>query len=644
MSRKDAEANSSEINQQQPSKFRKVLRVAIVASLVMGLGYSLKGLVGTPEAIAQSTSAHQTKSATKTAPTEPRSFGPQHDVMAIVNGKDISRTDLATACVERHGETVLEGFVNKRLIEHHCNKRGIKITNADIEVEVDRMAKRFKLGREQWFELLKNQRGITESEYKRDILWPTVALRKLAADDLVPSEEEIKKAYEARYGASIQARLLVVSDSAKAAEIQRELIARPNEFPRLAMQHSEDVNSASIGGLIQPIFRHSGSPKIERAAFALNPGEISGIIEANGQFAILKCEGRNPPRQVAMEEVRSQLSESIRDQKLRGEAEQLFAKLQSTATIRNVYNDSKLRSMMPGIVATVNGEQITMKELGKECLERFGEETLQVEISQMLLRQELKRANLSISQQDLQSEIEHAAELAGVVGPSGKPDLGQWVKMAMEEQQVSEAIYYRDSVWPSAALKKLTSGRVSVTDQDLEKGFEANYGKRVRCRAIVLDDLRRAQEVWAKARENQSIEHFGDLAEQYSIEPSSRSLRGEVPPIRRNGGQPQLEEAAFALAEGDLSGIVQAGDKFLVLKCEGYTQPLDINLEEVREILTQDILEKKTRIAMSEEFGRIQSRARIDNYLAGTSQAPAKKTQQANRKRDGAVQTTSGQR
>ena len=645
MARKDAEANSHQSIQETTSRSRRVIRIAALALLVAGIGYSLKGLIGTPEAIAQSSQSEASKPATPREPTsnEPRSFGPQHDVMAIVNGKDISRKQLATACVERHGETVLEGLVNKRLIEHHCTKRGIKITDADIEAEVDRMAKRFKLGREQWFELLMNQRGISENEYKRDILWPTVALRKLAADDLVPSDEEVRKAYEARYGASIQARLLVVSDGDKAAELLREAKARPTEFARLAMQHSEDVNSASIGGLIQPIFRYSGSPLIERAAFGLKPGEISDIVESNGQYAILKCEGRNPPRQVPMAQVRSELSESIRDQKLRGEAEKLFEKLQSTATIRNVYNDPKLRSMMPGVVATVNGVQITMKELGNECLERFGDETLQIEISQLLLRQELKRADLNVSQQDLQAEIEHAAMLAGVVGPSGKPDLGQWIKMATSEQQVSESIYYRDSVWPSAALKKLTSGRVTVTDEDLEKGFEANYGRRVRCRAIVLDNLRRAQEVWAKARENQSMEHFGDLAEEYSIEPSSRSLRGEVPPIRRNGGQPQLEEAAFALVEGELSGIVQAGDKFLVLKCEGYTEPLDINLEEVRKILTEDILEKKTRIAMSEEFGRIQSKARIDNYLAGTSQAPAKKTQQASRKRDGSVQRTSGQ-
>jgi parvulin-like peptidyl-prolyl isomerase len=180
----------------------------------------------------------------------------------------------------------------------------------------------------------------------------------------------------------------------------------------------------------------------------------------------------------------------------------------------------------------------------------------------------------------------------------------------------------RDSVWPSTALKKLTNGTIQVTNEDLQKGFEANYSERVRCRAIVLPNMRRAQEIWAKARQNNSMDYFGDLAAENSIEPSSKSLRGEVPPIRKFGGQPQLEEVAFNLKPGELSGIIQLADKFVILKCEGRTQPVEVNPKEVHDILYQDIFEKKLRMAMSEKFDDIKSKARIDNFLAGTSQSP----------------------
>ncbi len=178
---------------------------------------------------------------------------------------------------------------------------------------------------------------------------------------------------------------------------------------------------------------------------------------------------------------------------------------------------------------------------------------------------------------------------------------------ATQEQGVTKEQYIRDSVWPSAALKKLTGSTIQVTKDDIQKGFEANYSERVRCRAIVLPNMRKAQEVWAKARQNTSMDYFGDLAAEYSIEPSSKSLRGEVPPIRRFGGQPQLEDVAFELKPGELSGIIQLGDKFVILKCEGRTKPVEVNLQEVQEILHQDIFEKKLRMAMSEKFDDIHS-------------------------------------
>jgi parvulin-like peptidyl-prolyl isomerase len=277
---------------------------------------------------------------------------------------------------------------------------------------------------------------------------------------------------------------------------------------------------------------------------------------------------------------------------------------------------------MPGVVATVNGEQVAYSELAEACLLRFGERVLEVEISHLLLHQALTKANLTVTEADLNAEMAHAAKLAGVVDANGQPDLQKWIQMATEEQGVTKDQYLRDSVWPSAALKRLTSSTIEIKQDDLQKGFEANYSERVRCRAIVLANMRRAQEVWGKARQNPSMDYFGDLAEEYSVEPTTKSLRGEVPPIRRFGGQPQLEEVAFELQPGEISGIIQLGDKFVILKCEGRTEPVDVNLQDVQQVLYQDIYEKKLRMAMNDKFDEIRSQARIDNFLAGTSQAP----------------------
>jgi parvulin-like peptidyl-prolyl isomerase len=578
----------------------------------------------------------------------PRPGRPQHDVMAIVNGKDISRKDLTDACVRRYGEDVLESLVNKKLITNHCAKRGITVTNDELTAEIDRMAKRFQLGREQWLAMLEKERGVTAQEYARDIVWPTLALRKLADSQLQVTQQEIERAYQQEYGEMVRVRIIAVADAEKAKQLHSQVSAQPVEFARLAIENSEDVGSASVGGMIQPIRHHMGDASLEAAAFALQPGQISDIIPAAGQFVIMKCDERIAPRNVPIDQVQNQIVERIKDEKLREAAHTLFGQLQQTATIQNVYNDAQLRQTMPGVVALVNGDRITMQELGAECLLRHGEEVLETEISRLLLTQAIEAASATVTQADIDAEMRHAAELAGVVDGNGDADIKAWIKAVTEEEGITEDQYYADSLWPSAALKKITAADVKVTEEDIRKAYEANFGERVRCRAIVLGTMRRAQEVWDKARKNPAPEYFGDLAEEYSIEPTSKALRGEVPPLGRHGGQPQLEEVAFQLQEGQLSGIIQVADKFVILRCEGRTNPESIGVDEddVRDELYRDIYEKKLRIAMSQKFEEINERARVDNYLAGTSHAPndPKAGELGAVRQDTAVQPTAGVR
>jgi hypothetical protein len=173
------------------------------------------------------------------------------------------------------------------------------------------------------------------------------------------------------------------------------------------------------------------------------------------------------------------------------------------------------------------------------------------------------------------------------------------------------------------SLKKLVGG-VPVLQDDLDKAFAATFGPRCKCRVIVLDNQRRAQEVWQLARQNPTLENIGNLAETYSVDPTTKSLRGEVSPIRRWGGQPALEREAFTLKPGELSGVVQVADRFMVLFCEGYTEPAQVSFAEVRDELHADLFEKKQRIEMARYFTHLRESAAIDNLLAGTSQSPTR--------------------
>jgi hypothetical protein len=185
--------------------------------------------------------------------------------------------------------------------------------------------------------------------------------------------------------------------------------------------------------------------------------------------------------------------------------------------------------------------------------------------------------------------------------------------------------YREEAVWPSTALK-LLAGDVKVTDDDIKRGFEANYGPKAEVRVIVFDNQRRAQEVWQKTRTNPSIEFFGKLAEEYSIEPASRANQGRVPPIRQYGGQPELQDEVFKhMKPGQISGVIQMADKYVIVYLENFTKPIDISMAEAKSFIYEDVHEKKLRLQMANEFDRIKDDSRIDNYLTGASQSPKPK-------------------
>ena len=275
----------------------------------------------------------------------------------------------------------------------------------------------------------------------------------------------------------------------------------------------------------------------------------------------------------------------------------------------------------PGVAALVNGQPIPLDAVRQTCVDRHGSDVLEVLITRTLLRQALERARQEVSQADIDAEIARAADIMGFRRPDGSIDTAGWLERVTREQKIPIRHYLDDIVQPTVALKKLV-GNVPVSQDDLDKAFAATFGPRARCRVIVLDNQRRAQEVWQLARRTPTVEMIGELAERYSVDPTSRTLRGEVPPIQRHGGQPALEREAFALKPGELSGVVQIADRFLVLFCEGYTEPSRVDFAEVRDELYEDIHEKKQRIEMARHFSHLRESATIDNFLAGTSQAP----------------------
>lgn len=632
MTRKDASGTPQ-------SKWRLRLSMVVGVLVIAGVCMLAKSFWGPGSATAQGRNSGRRNTQARTARnTNPRGGRPEavrpaanNNLAAIVNGESLTRAYLAKEAIRRHGKDVIESLVNRSLIKIACQQRGVKITKEDVDKEIQRTASKFGLSPSAYIRLLDREKGISPLKLKQEVVWPLLALRQLAKAEIRVTPQEIQQAIESEYGPKVKVRMIAVRSLDKARQILAVVQKDPAKFGDVAKNHSEDRNSASAWGFIPPIRKHVGVKELEQVAFALEKGQISRIVKIGDQHIILKCEqpiaGSTIPNKHRAK-IEAQLADRMRDRKLRAAAAKLFKRLQDEAKVVNVYNDPRLRSQMPGIAASINGRHISMRELGNECIKRFGLDVLEGEINRKILNQALTRRRGKVTRSDLDEEILRAADLYAFHKPDGSPDMNAWLENIKKEGGAID-IYIEDAVWPSVALKILVRGNnsVKVTEEDLRKSFEANFGERVNVLAVVLTNQRQAQKVWGLARDNPTDRFFGELAHEYSAEPTSRANYGKVPPIRMYGGQPLMEKEAFRMKPGDISGILSSGNKFIILRCLGRTKPVVKDFKAVKAELTRDILEKKMRVAMAKEFDRLKKSAQIQNLIDPTqSQAGTRRT------------------
>jgi peptidyl-prolyl cis-trans isomerase D len=122
------------------------------------------------------------------------------------------------------------------------------------------------------------------------------------------------------------------------------------DFAEVAKQVSED-SSASAGGDLGTFGRGVMVPPFETAAFALEPGQISEIVESPFGFHIIKLEEKFPERTDTLETVRPTIVNAIQQQQARGIAlkkvEDAHERLLDGAPIGQIATDNNIALQEP---------------------------------------------------------------------------------------------------------------------------------------------------------------------------------------------------------------------------------------------------------------------------------------------------------
>ena len=313
---------------------------------------------------------------------------------------------------------------------------------------------------------------------------------------------------------------------------------------------------------------------------------------------------------------------------------QSFYAEQASAPTENDAGTARISGLQNGdqSLARVNGIDISYNEIASESFSRVGLEVLDSVINREIIKQEVQKRGITISEAEVRQEVARIAKQVNL-------PVDAWYQMLRTERNVSPVQYQRDVVWPKLALEKLAGTEVSVTDQEMQRAFIRDYGPRVRCKMIMMDNLRRADDLLQKVRKDSG--NFEKYAREFSVEPHSRALGGSFPPIHRYSSNKTLEDAAFALKPGEISGLIPMGTRrYAILKCEGLTQPIVSQIEEVSVDLKESLVKEKIQNRVTQVFNAIKKNARVDNYLTRQSTG----TKAASASSSGQIVPTSGTR
>ena len=219
---------------------------------------------------------------------------------------------------------VLEELVDERLITSAAEQNGLaEVTTKEIDLEIERQfgyrstpqvpeptpltdtlaltptpppptREDFERSYTSFLSYLKTEARLSQ-DYFRQVIRASLIRERM---EKFIGEREIKPVAE-----QVHARHILVGTREEAENILYRL-EKGEDFTQLAEELSEDTTTKDKGGDLGWFPRGRMITEFEEAAFSLKPGEISGVVETQFGFHIIKVEERDEERELEQEELR----------------------------------------------------------------------------------------------------------------------------------------------------------------------------------------------------------------------------------------------------------------------------------------------------------------------------------------------------
>jgi foldase protein PrsA len=308
------------------------------------------------------------------------------------------------------------------------------------------------------------------------------------------------------------------------------------------------------------------------------------------------------------------------------------APVQTTDNTHNIVTPTPVApAAQDEIVASVHGENITMKQLMDPLIQAYGLQML-IQLAQLdLVQQAADRNSVTVSPNDVDAEtnitllrFRTAADQAGAAAtgattePSTQPsdqvlsslEHDRLLALLLTSQHYSKADFER-AMHRNAILRKLVTPSVQaqLTEDNVRSHFNALYGEKAHVRFVRLPDM------IAVAKLEQDLKNghtFEEETRLHAYDSVGHNTSGELPPFSRQDARypAEFKTVAFELKPGQVSDPVQIKDAIYLVQLIDLMAPEHANFDDYKDWVKQDLFEQLVQTEIRDTLQAMADTAR----------------------------------
>lgn len=199
-------------------------------------------------------------------------------------------TPQGQAQLTQEKQLALDGMIDDMLIAQEAAKQGVTVSDAEVEAALQEIIK--QIGSKAAFEQLLQKSGQTLADART--LQRTQMLNNKMRDRVIGTIQAVEQ---------IHARHILVDSQATAQALLAQIQAGA-DFGQVAQQSSRDTLTKANGGDLGWFARGTlVSKELEDAAFALQPGQISNVVQSAFGYHLVQVLERDPARKLEGEQL-----------------------------------------------------------------------------------------------------------------------------------------------------------------------------------------------------------------------------------------------------------------------------------------------------------------------------------------------------